>query len=137
MMGFFEDIKRAFAPPDPARFAAYAPKIENWHGELEGSRKKRRTLNERVVLVNEVTHEFEFPDVSPYEGVEIPGYLTSQDVEWLKGKNLDPKNPNYTKAKQFFAKNPGCSKGEMAKASGIAEETAKDVVAGFRKNILR
>jgi hypothetical protein len=141
LFGVLNDIKqalqKAFGPPDPLRFAAQAVHIPNWHGELEGSKSKRRTLNERVVLINEDTQQFEFPETSPYEGMDIPGHLTEKDVSWLKGKNLDPKNGNYLKAKQYFAKNPGCSKQEMAKASGIAPETAKDVVSGFRKNILQ
>ena len=121
-------------PADPLRFANTVAYVPNFHGELIG-KKRGSTINERV-RITEGGH-VEFTDgADAYAGIEIPSTLTDKDIEWLRKVRLDPSNIAYSKAKVYFSMNPSCNKEDMAKASGIAAETAKDVVRGFRKNIL-
>jgi len=120
-------------PPDPLRFTeaiAYPP---NFHGELVGS-KRKSNVNDRV-RINFDDGTVEFVDKDPFAGVNIPSELTPADIAWLKKKGLDPGNIAYHKAKVFFAGRPTCDKVELAAASGIGIETAKDVISGFRHNI--
>lgn len=128
-------IKSIFSPPapDPRRFANAIEYVPNFHGELIG-RKKGSNVNDRV-RVDEAGH-VEFMDgADAYAGLEITSSLTERDIHGLRGKNLDPNNPNYAKAKVYFAKYPACSKEDLAKASGVGDGTAKDVLAVFRKNL--
>jgi len=132
-MKLFSAISSLFGEQDPKRFAgavAYAP---NFHGELAGARKDSTVYDRvRVDTGGHVT----FTDQSAFSGIDIPSHLTQADIIWLRKKKLSPENPAYEKAKAYFAQNPTCDKRDLAQASGIGEETAKDVIAGFRYNIL-
>lgn len=142
-MNLISALKSAFSPPDPKRFAHLSVYPTNWNGEMEGQNKKRRGINERVVLVNKGTGEFEFPDASPFDGIEIDPRLTEKDAAGLKAHGYNPDNPAYHVAKRYFAKNPGCGKKEIAENSAppfgkpLSAETMKDVLAVFRENALR
>lgn len=118
-------------PQDPKRFSGAVKYAPNFHGELAGI-KKSQNVNDRVKI--DADGHVEFFDNDPFSGIDIPGNLTNQDVNGLRGKNLDPSNPKYAKAKAYFAQKPMCDKGDLAAASGIGEGTAKDVIAVFRKN---
>lgn len=141
-MNLISALKSAFSPPDPKRFAHLSVYPTNWNGEMEGQNKKRRGINERVVLVNEDKGEFEFPDASPFDGIEIDPRLTEKDAAGLKAHGYNPDNPAYHVAKRYFAKNPGCGKKEIAENSAppfgrpLSPETMKDVLAVFRENAL-
>lgn len=142
-MSLLSVLKAAFAAPDPMRFSAHSAPPPNWFGELEGKNKRRRGIDERVVLVNEATGEFEFPDSSPFEGIEIDPKLTEKDAAGLKSHGYNPDNPAYHVAKRYFAKNPGCGKKELAENSAppfgkpLSAETMKDVLAVFRENVVK
>lgn len=142
MIGVIKDVISVFtAKPDPKRFAVdSAP--PNWFGELSiAPPAKRRNLSDRVRLENPETMTFVFPDLNPYDGLEIPQEITDKDRLALKAYRLNPDNPVYHNAKRYFAANPACSKTDLANSSasfGIAPmsaETAKDVLAAFRKAI--
>lgn len=135
-MNILTAISQLISPPqrDPKRFAAVSEYIPNWNGENVGMRSKG-TVNDRV-HIDDTTRQVEFTDgANPYSGIDIPAHLTDKDVEWIRGKKLDPNNPKYTKAKAFFSLRPWCNKEEMAEASGIAAETAKDLIPGFKRAI--
>lgn len=133
-MNLLRAISEVFNPPPPdkKRFANAVEYPANFHGELVGA-KKGSTVYDRVRIGEggQVT----FSDQSAFSNIEIPSHLTDADVLWLKKKKLDASNPAYARAKSFFASNPTTDKKELAKASGIGEETAKDVIAGFRYNV--
>lgn len=135
-MNLLSIIKQALNPPkpDPKRFESAIPYVPNFHGELEGL-KRRGSAADRVRVSD--GGNVEFLDNDAFAGIEIPAHLTADDVLELRKKRLDPQNPAYAKAKAYFSKNPACSKEQMAAESGMGIETAKDVVAGFRRNILK
>lgn len=126
---FIGELKAAFAPPDPKRFAGLSTPPQNWNGELVGKKGKKSGVIDMGGGV------YEFASANAYESIDIEPTLTAADRKGLRDKNLNPDNPNYTTAKAYFAKNPGCSKKDMANASGIGPETAKDVIAVFNRNI--
>jgi hypothetical protein len=132
--------------PDPKRFSVGLQSAPNWNGELEGRHnKKDRSIAERVVRVNGegICGTFEFPDASPFDGIVIDERLTADDIRGLQARGYRPSSPTYSVAKKYFAKNPNCSKKELAENSkppegaAMAVETAKDVIAVFRANVLK
>lgn len=139
-------LDRLFQTPDPKRFSRGLAPAPNWNGELEGrTNKKDRALNERVVRVDGegICGTFEFPDASPFDGIVIDERLTAEDIRGLQARGYRPSSPTYSVAKKYFAKNPNCSKKELAENSKPPEgspmgvETAKDVIAVFRANALK
>ena len=124
----FIELKAAFAPPDPKRFAVAAPP-PNWFGGGKVDVKRSGP-----VLVNERTQTFEFGRTS----VEIPEHLTELDKQELRKRGLDPEQPYYAACKAYFSKRPFCNKEELAANSGgddwppITPNTAKNVLAAFR-----
>lgn len=133
-MSLFALISNLLNPPaqDPKRFANAVPYVPNFKGELVGM-KRKGTVNDRVQVEEDGT--VTFFDQTGFSGMNITGNLTKRDTEGLKKKNLDPTNPAYQKAKTYFAAHPSCDKKDLANAAGIGVETAKDVIAIFRKNI--
>lgn len=124
------DLKAAFAPPDPKRFAVHSVPPPNWFGELE--HKVDRTSG--AILVNKDTNTYEFGRTR----VDIPEHLTDLDIEGLRKRGLDPENPAYAACKRYFSKMPFCTKEDLAANSGgpdhepIKANTAKDVLGAFR-----
>lgn len=125
------EIKAAFAPPDPKRFAHLSVRPWNWNGEYEAKEEKKSG----AILVDEIRNAWEF---GRYASVEIPDYLTDLDKQGLKKFNLAPDNPAYSNCKKYFSNNPFCTKKELAANSGdeysegIMPETAAKVLAAFR-----
>lgn len=125
------EIRAAFSPPNPKRFAHLSVYPTNWNGENEGKTETRGG----PILVNQTTKTFEF---GQYANIEIPPYLTALDIKELRARDLNPDNPAYTKCKEYFSKNPYCTKKELAAESkgeyhdGISINTAEKVLAAFR-----
>jgi len=83
--------------------------------------------------MDETGTRFGFTD-KPFDGERPATTLTDRDVHELEKRNLDPYNPAYAAAKEMFSRNPQTTKGEIhAAIPVIAKETAKDVLAAFRK----
>lgn len=124
------DVRAAFAEPDPLRFAHMSTPAPNWNGELVGVRKQASG----PVLVNKETVTFEFGRTD----VHIDPFLTALDIQELRKRKLDPDNPAYATAKSYFAKMPFCNKEDLAANSGgptheaIKPNTAKDALGAFR-----
>jgi hypothetical protein len=124
------EVRAAFAQPDPMRFASLSVPPPNWFGELE--RKVDKSTG--AILVNKDTNTYEFGRTR----VEIPEHLTDLDIKGLQNRKLDPTNPAYAKAKAYFSKMPFCTKEDLAANSsgpdheGIKPNTAKDVLGAFR-----
>lgn len=135
-MSLFSDIKAVFShsAPDPKRFSNAVQYVPNFHGELIGVKSKGGIWDK--VQIDEIGN-VTFLDQSAFSGIEIPSTLTPKDLAWLKKKNLDVTNPAYQKAKAYFSEHPACDKHDLAAAAKIGTETAKDVIAGFKKNVLR
>ena len=133
-MNLFAEIRNILNPPpsDPKKFAGAVKYPPNFHGELIGD-KRKGSVNDRV-KIDEQGH-VSFTDKDPFAGIDIPSALTQSDINWLRAKRLDPTNIAYQKAKAYYAKNPTCGKNELAQAADIGVETAKDVLAGFRKGV--
>ncbi len=133
-MNLFDTIRDILNPPerDPMRFANAVAYVPNFHGELIGD-KRKSNVNDRVKIDDQ--GHVSFTDKDPFAGIEIQSTLTDSDIKWLRFKRLDPTNIVYQKAKAHFAKNPTCGKDELAQVSGMGVETAKDVLAGFRKGL--
>lgn len=134
ILRIFHEIRALLAPqqPDPKRFANAIPYVANFHGELVGA-KNKGNIGDKVQIQKDGT--VTFFDQSAFSGIDIPPTLTPKDLAWLKKKNLDVTNPAYQKAKAYFSQHPACDKHDLASAAKIGTETAKDVIAGFKKNI--
>ncbi len=135
-MTLFAAIKTLISPPppDPKRFAVASAPF-NWNGEAVTKGEKKTG----AILVNQQTNTYEFGRLS----VDIDPRLTDLDIKGLRDRNLDPTNPAYAKAKEYFSKMPFCSKEDLAANSGgilpdgtpfegIKPNTAKDVLGAFR-----
>lgn len=132
-----QEVRAAFAPPPPDRFAHLSVPAPNWNGELVGVKQKSTS---GPVLVNEETNTFEFDRTIS----GVPAYLTELDRQGLRSRGLNPDGPfkpAYEAAKAYFAKQTGCSKVELAANSktsdhdGFTAETAKHVRDAFKASI--
>lgn len=131
MISFLTTIRSLINPPpaDPKRFAPTVAPF-NWNGDAVAKPGK----GSGAILVNRETNTYEFGR----HDVQIDPNLTDLDIKGLQKRGLDPTNPAYAKAKEYFAKMPFCTKDELAANSsgdgfeGIKPNTAKDVLGAFR-----
>lgn len=133
-MKLFAAITAAFreitAPPDPKRFAP-AGVPTGWH---EVKKPAKKYSGSTIYALDNSGTRFGFTD-KPFEASERPETaLTDLDIHELEKRNLDAYNPAYAAAKEQFSRNPKMTKGDLhAAIPSIAKETAKDVLAAFRK----
>jgi len=132
-MSLFSEISAAFreltAPPDPKRFAPSDVPI----GWIEIQKPREKPTGSTIYELDDSGTRFGFTD-KPFDGEKPASKLTDRDIHELEKRNLDAYNPAYAAAKEIFSRNPQITKGDVhAAIPAIAKETAKDVLAAFRK----